>query len=109
MIMPGAPGMSTGLEMSDLDRFINNETVRIREALEAMGYPGVKVVYGVDVHISIGGISLNQLKLHWDTSKPHGWGLGKEFIPDPAEETASPKRQARNQEKRSPRRNKNRG
>jgi hypothetical protein len=96
--------MSSGLESNDLERFINNETVRIREALEAMGYPGINVLFDVDVRISA-SIDLQRLKLPLDTSKPGGTIFAKSFVPDKAE-TATTIRQGRNQAKKSRSQNK---
>jgi cob(I)alamin adenosyltransferase len=91
--------MSSGLEKGDLERFINNETVRIREALEAMGYPGVKVFYDINIRI-IADIDIERLELPLDTAKPHVPPFAKSFVPDKAE-TATAIQTARNQSKKS--------
>jgi hypothetical protein len=103
-MIPGAPGMSSGLERGDLERFINNETIRIREALEAMGYPGIKVFYNIDVRISA-NIDLSRLELPLDTNKPHVPPFAKSFVPDKAE-TATTIQKGRNQAKKSRSQNK---
>jgi hypothetical protein len=88
MIMPGAPGVSSGLESNDLDRFINNETARIRKALETIGYPGHEL-----------RLPLDELNKRFETAFPGS------SIPDKAE-TWSAARQQQEEEKKIPPRGK---
>ncbi|MDR1176032.1 MAG: hypothetical protein LBK83_11260 [Treponema sp.] len=81
MIMPGSPGMSSGLEENDLKRFLNEETERIRGVLDTMGYPGTDIIYEVHVRIDAKK-DIHELRLPQDTVR-----FSKSFVPDVPDKT----------------------